>query len=78
MRSGSPPHRTRRIAGPWNLSASSGTGTTETFSATSGFVPGVNTVAIDLWNEPYEGANPAALDFCFIVSYSKHGADDPD
>lgn len=43
----------------------------QSFSAASGFIGGVNTVAFDLWNDPYDGLNPAALDFCFTVTYSE-------
>jgi len=48
----------------------------QTFAAASGFVGGINTVAFDLWNDPYDGPNPAALDFCFTVTYTKHDTGD--
>lgn len=46
------------------------------FSASSGFNDGNNTMVFDLWNDPYDGLNPAALDFCFTVTYSRHDTDE--
>jgi hypothetical protein len=42
----------------------------ETFTATSPFVGGTNTFAVDLFNQNAAPPNPSATDFCFTVSYS--------